>query len=734
MKPFNHHSHHNPYYTHRLPHLGKPIERRSAPLRMSGAQGHLHSTFALDQLTDLAERVIPAEFVLLMAPIFGLDIAPHTYIKLQDALKQGTIKNPDYQVVYDGTYPADYDNRDRTIRIHVTALKHIIENPSQSWELLAILLHEFGHHLDNVLRQDLAKKTPGTPAPANDAPLEEGSKYAHLMASFDSPDHGETSIAHYIQANETERSISVVLSQAMLAVSRSQDPTGQQSQGPIGDREHFEAGGHDSDGHSHVSLTQPLRELGLPPYKVHAIYFGNWLRDHSQLLDPKLVRGPNMRRSFPALLSRPALTQVIDILAARTFSHGRGLYPDWFKVTPERLGVYRPTQHIDNPKVKNPTPKDILAIDSDFEPWIEAGNPWLEVDYDSSVKRHIYRSVAVMQEELGAAMYERDSADGARLFGAGLHILEDFFAHSNFVELSLIKQGYDTVLPWTSQAPCKWKLPVVTGRFGGSDVIASLALPIAKVLTPISIWTFTPTKPGDRTDSELMILVLLGELDDPEPLFAFKAYLSLRDSLVSNPVYARLEMALWLVSAPARLLANGLGIIMQGLARWIGNTVDDFQTLFGENPNTNGSTDPTHSQLAKDHAEHPFHQLAGQLAQVAVKEVSQAMIDNWEDRPGPNPMAVATAFFAHPQDTTWQDEIVARWAKENPRLIAQGSSVIRLEPVHKELFDAGKREIDGLYQIAITFQKEVQKYIQFFENAVVPDLDGLPSLGGYSGG
>lgn len=735
MRPFNHASNHTPYSVRRLPHLGKSTDQPSTRslstqqdhvnICLTARQDHFHSSFALDQLTEVSERVVPKEFVLLMAPIFGLDIPPHSYIRLHEALKKRTIKNPEYEVVEDGNFPADYDNGDRTIRIHAAALKQVIEYPAQAWELLTILLHEFGHHLDNVLRRDLAEGTSDTPNPADDAPLEEGSKYAHFMASYDVADKGDICIARYSPTQDTELSITICHTEAMSAISHSQDPTGQQSQDPRGDRENFEAGGHDSKGHSHVSLAQPLGKLGFPTAEIAAIYFGNWLRDHSQLLDPKLVRGPHTAKSFPALLSRQALTEVVDILAARTFGDARSFYPEVFKVTTARLGVYRPSQHIDNPKVENPKPKDILAIDSDFEPWVEAGHPWLEVDYERSMKRHIHRSVGVMQEELGAAMEARRSGDGMRLFGAGLHILEDFFAHSNFVELSLIKQGYDTVLPWTSPAPCKWNLPLVTGRFGGSDVIASLALPIAKVLTPISIWTFTPTKPGDRTDSERMMLVLLGELADPGPLDAFKFYLDVRDNLSKDPRYARLELAAWLITTPARLLANSLGIIAQDLARWIGNMIDDVQSLH-ENPNINGSTDPTHSQLAKDHPEHPFHYLAGQLAQVAVEEVAKAMVNHWEYRDGSNPMALATAYFAHPQDTTWQDEIVARWARENPDLIAQGSNVFWLENLQKGIREAAKVEQDGLLQAARTFQTEITNFIKFIDNTLNPDLSNLP--------
>jgi hypothetical protein len=80
------------------------------------------------------------------------------------------------------------------------------------------------------------------------------------------------------------------------------------------------------------------------------IYFGNWMRDYSQLLDPKLVRGENMPRQFPQVFSRKALTEIVDILSIRSFHHLRSK-PGLVNVTPERLGVYRPSEHIDNPRV-----------------------------------------------------------------------------------------------------------------------------------------------------------------------------------------------------------------------------------------------------------------------------------------------------------------------------------------------------------------------------------------------
>lgn len=67
-----------------------------------------------------------------------------------------------------------------------------------------------------------------------------------------------------------------------------------------------------------------------------------------------------------------------------------------------------------------------------------------------------------------------------RLLGQGLHTLEDFTAHSNFCELSLISMGHQQVFPHVGRntkirAPNgKDVYPLVTGSFGGADFIHSL--------------------------------------------------------------------------------------------------------------------------------------------------------------------------------------------------------------------------------------------------------------------
>ncbi|MGV8918208.1 MAG: HET-C-related protein [Pseudomonas sp.] len=684
--------------------------------------GELQSSFAMDQLTALARRTEPAHFIMQMATIFGLDIPPSAYYKLHQALLGAAIQPARYLVVSAGVSEAEYDNRDRTVRISATALENPSQDPRHFWKILAILLHEFGHHIDTVLRQDLMEKKQDGSLPVNvDAPMEEGSRYAYFMSVVDLPAATPQQIACITATDGTQTSFSVNCREAMEIIRLSQDEIRHLTQKGDGNTESFEAGG--DHGTTHESLSKVLTLMSLRQSELNAIYFGNWLRDHSQLLDPKLVRAPNEPKSFFQKFSRDALTSIVDILAARKFSDDRVFYRDVFTVTREKLGVYRPSQHIDNPKIENPTPKDPSTIDTDFEPWVEPGNPWLEIDHASSMKRYLFRSIGVMQEELGAAVDAGPSPEGFRWFGAGLHILEDFYAHSNFVELSLIKLGYDKVKPWTSKADCRWGLPLVTGRYGASDVIASLALPIAQVLAPIKSWTFSPTKRGERSQGERMLLVLFGELNDPTPLNALEALLSLRDDLADNPVFTVLQLQTWLVGIPLRVIGNTLGFLIQHLAKWIANSVDDIQTM-GSDPNIDGSTDPTHSQLSKDHDDHPFHDLAAQLAQEAVRKVATAMNDAWNGPRAPdlqgryslqdNPMAIATELLVHPQDSAWQDDIVREWALANPQFTGKSSNAGKPGVAHSTAWEFWKDELEQTGQVEDVFVRAIVEYANFY--------------------
>lgn len=92
----------------------------------------------------------------------------------------------------------------------------------------------------------------------------------------------------------------------------------------------------------HGDLANLLLLIPLAPGKffnaidVKRVYFGNWLRDYSQLFD---VAGLTT-------VPEEILVFLVQVIAYMHF----GYCTDEFEVTKERIGVYRPEEHMDNPK------------------------------------------------------------------------------------------------------------------------------------------------------------------------------------------------------------------------------------------------------------------------------------------------------------------------------------------------------------------------------------------------
>lgn len=465
---------------------------------------------------------------------------------------------------------------------------------------------------------------------------------------------------------------------------------------PLPEALRFEAGKGDEHHATHGSIAQALAQAGFTPYQVRATYYGNWLRDYSQLLDPKIVRSVDTPKTFPDLLSREALTQIVDVLAVREFNDLMEQDRRHFNVTPERLGVYRPSEHLDNPSPGTGEYVDFKKIDADFEDWVSPDDASLQVDAETSMKKYIQRSVDFMKSRIDEARQRGpDSTDGLRDFGAALHVLEDFFAHSNFVELSLIKMGYTEVLPWTSKADCKHGLPITTGTFSGSDIIASLAAPLGEILFSIDDKPFVASQPGVRYERDIIIQILLREHPDSTWYDAHETFLSTRDTWANLPFSEQAELIYSQFSLPGKIVGNAIGVALQGLTTLVGNSVDDLQTTLGDDPHTNGSTDPSHSQLAKDHAEHPLHMLAAQLAEHAVLRTGQAMLEQWhKGSEAPDPAAVAASYFTHPMDSSWQDALVKSWAESNPGQVERAEKKHELEKFQREVMNSAQNGLN----------------------------------------
>ncbi|TFY67108.1 hypothetical protein EVJ58_g1851 [Rhodofomes roseus] len=211
---------------------------------------------------------------------------------------------------------------------------------------------------------------------------------------------------------------------------------------------------------------------------VKRVYFGNWLRDYSQAVDT-------------AGLSKLQLQTIINLCMVLGFL-AHGYATGEFEVTIERLGVYLPTEHIDNPKGY---PDNARTFDSRLRGPV---NPQeLEIDRKTGMKNYIanehgnwdtskalVRRVLHQCIDIGRRYRQNNQKDDLyeayRLLGQALHTLEDFAAHSNFCELALVAMGFTDVFVHVGdrvriQAPDgKSVAPLVTGTFGSNDFIHSL--------------------------------------------------------------------------------------------------------------------------------------------------------------------------------------------------------------------------------------------------------------------
>ncbi|KDR80036.1 hypothetical protein GALMADRAFT_242249 [Galerina marginata CBS 339.88] len=213
---------------------------------------------------------------------------------------------------------------------------------------------------------------------------------------------------------------------------------------------------------------------------IKRVYFGNWLRDYSQAVDIASLK----KLQLQTILN---LCMVLGFLA-----HGYATHE--FEVTPERLGVYLPTEHIDNPKGYGEG-EDARQYHPNLRGPVDPRE--LEVDPRTGMKNYIANeqgswdtSKALVRRTLEQCIHrgrqnrangeKADEYEAFRLLGQALHTLEDFSAHSNFCELALVSLGHSQVFTHVGdqvrvQAPNgKWVAPIVTGSFGSSDFIHSL--------------------------------------------------------------------------------------------------------------------------------------------------------------------------------------------------------------------------------------------------------------------
>lgn len=185
---------------------------------------------------------------------------------------------------------------------------------------------------------------------------------------------------------------------------------------------------------------------------------------------------------------------LVWVLSFMSFGYATGE----FEVTAERLGVYRPEEHIDNPRdyadnvdarkfdprLRPPVTEAELAVDphTGMKNYIanESGNWATSAGYVKfSFSRAIHFGRMYTHGPSGQRGRDEDLAEALRCLGQGLHCLEDFGAHTNYTELVLREIGYHNVFPHVGTQTGitlngKHVYPLVTGTFGGVDFFHSV--------------------------------------------------------------------------------------------------------------------------------------------------------------------------------------------------------------------------------------------------------------------
>ncbi|OAA48529.1 NIMA-interacting protein TinC [Metarhizium rileyi] len=271
-----------------------------------------------------------------------------------------------------------------------------------------------------------------------------------------------------------------------------------------------------------LAMARAMNHKKFNKIMVSRVYFGNWLRDYSQAIDVGTVKS----------VSAEAIRLLLCVLGFLTFGYGSGE----FEVTAERLGCYRPEDHIDNPK-NYADNQDARQYDRRLRGPIDESRE-LSIDPESGMKNYVANERAGIMTsakhvrnlfgrciELGRNYKnngrKEDLYESLRLLGTGLHCLEDFLAHSNYCELALIEMGERDIFPHVGQDTlirlegARGNVyPIVTGTFGGVDFLHSVVGEVSDKMTQNEIEELEGALQDSKNSDTSLLRDLLDKIPD----------------------------------------------------------------------------------------------------------------------------------------------------------------------------------------------------------------------------
>lgn len=271
------------------------------------------------------------------------------------------------------------------------------------------------------------------------------------------------------------------------------------------------------------------------------------MRDYSQAIDVGTVKN----------VSAEAIRLLLWILGFMTFGYGT----KEFEVTTERLGCYRPEDHIDNPKdyadnidarqyhrqLREPVDEAVeLAIDENTGMKNYIANERAGITTSAQHVRNLFTESTMKARSYARTKNEAELHEALRLLGTGLHCLEDWPAHSNYTELALIELGVDEVFPHVGAntairlpGASGTKFPIVTGTFGGVDFLHSVMGEVNDKATQSEIQQLEETMQGNAKNDTSVLKELLAKI--PEGVFGDTDEAAKADELRDNALTAQMS-------------------------------------------------------------------------------------------------------------------------------------------------------------------------------------------------
>jgi hypothetical protein len=254
------------------------------------------------------------------------------------------------------------------------------------------------------------------------------------------------------------------------------------------------------------------------------------------------------------------------------------------------------------------------------------------------------------------------------------------------------------VYPWVHSkvsAPTP-RYPLVTGKFGSNDIQVSGAYVISEQLGAAK-----ECIPGKRSTSAKIMLILLKDIPpeqlDQKLVKKYEGFLEFQESMEKK--YPWFGAAMCEISNLLSALPNA---VLASTVKDHATSVTKSQDEFLKDPS---STHPTHSQLAKDHDDHPLHTLTARLAMGAVRDVGGVMAQVWKKQQGVDAVVqAALKYLVHPEDIldtatdgrAWILKTTKAWAKEHQariqsQLKAAGDSEVLIAQLRGTLQDMVSR-------------------------------------------